>query len=161
MLIPTFIFIAGAVSRLAWFNISTNEGYQGLPTPISSATLMVIMLLDFFAYGLNQQPCWFNYFMKYFIIVVPFILAWLNVTDKLEFGASIRKKKGTVTYIVIFCGSFTILLFILAAINWTGMALFIFLGILGFFIMILVFIILGFVGGKKGINNGSKPEEKK
>ncbi len=101
MIFPTFIFIVGAIARLAWFNVREEDDYEGIPTPISASALVLAMLLDYFVWFLNESVTWFNKFMFYFIPIWMVILAYCNITTKIRYGNRIRKKSGNMKYVFL------------------------------------------------------------
>ena len=114
MLIPTFLLIAGGIVRLAWFNVSEDKGsYEGVPVPVTATILVLLMMADYLASLVSDGPSWFNYFMHYFIPVAMVILAWMNVTDRLKYGKTIRKKSGGMKFLFLFSGIFVTILAIL------------------------------------------------
>lgn len=144
MFIACFIFIIGAISRLAWFNLSTNEGYSGLPTPLSAAFVALTIAADILAYEINYSPNWFNYAIHY---AMPFILiglAWLNVTDMVSYGKNIRKKSGKLKYlfVVLFCA--VIGLLIASMFNFPFREECLFTGICILWLVLIGFILYGF-----------------
>jgi phosphatidylserine synthase len=156
MLIPSFLFVAGAISRLAWFNISTNEGYTGLPTPVTAGFVAITVATDVFAYELDFVPSGFNYFMHYAIIFIPIMLAWFNVTDLIVYGKTIRKKSGRIKFIMYSVFIIAIVLFMMSLVDFPGRTEIIFGGLL-----ILWFVLLGFIGFGlyTGITLKRHPEE--
>jgi CDP-diacylglycerol--serine O-phosphatidyltransferase len=144
MLIPAFIFILGAVIRLAWFNIAENEGYEGLPTPLSAGFLALTLMIDYFSWAIYKEPTWFNNFMHYFIPIVLILLAWLNVTSKVQYGKVIRKKTGKLKYLLISIGIIIIIIAIVGTINRYEGAAYILVALIMLWCILISFILLGF-----------------
>ena len=83
MLVPTFLFIAGAVVRLAWFNIRDGGGFEGIPTPLSALTLASTILLNLYSLHMTGgHLIWLNYVLIYYIPLEMVLLAYLNVSTR-------------------------------------------------------------------------------
>ncbi|UYP44376.1 hypothetical protein NEF87_000661 [Candidatus Lokiarchaeum ossiferum] len=114
MMVPTFLLIVGGIVRLAWFNVSEDKGsYEGVPVPVTATILVLLMLADYLSSLVSNGPNWFNYFMHYFVPIAMVILAWFNVSDRLKFGKTIRKKSGGMKFLFLFTGIFVTILAIL------------------------------------------------
>lgn len=96
LMIPCFIFTAGAILRLAWFNIDKSEGYTGLVTPLSSTTIVLLHFADYYWHQIPGTGLGLAYFMKYGIPLFLILIAYLNVTPYLVYGKNIRKKTGRI-----------------------------------------------------------------
>ncbi|MHA1767624.1 MAG: CDP-alcohol phosphatidyltransferase family protein [Promethearchaeota archaeon] len=97
MFVPSFIFIVGALIRLAHFNINESEGYIGVPTPTTAGLLVLFSLIDYYsfvAFSKDGNPLIFNYIIHFSIPFILIILAWLNVTNKISYGKTVRHKTG-------------------------------------------------------------------
>ncbi|MHA1338880.1 MAG: CDP-alcohol phosphatidyltransferase family protein [Promethearchaeota archaeon] len=110
MLFPAFIFILGAICRLAWFNIDKSEGYTGLVTPLSAITVVLLIHLDYYWTFIPGVGNSFANFMKYAVPLSLILIAYLNVCPYLIYGVNIRKKQGKIKSIfpfVIILGGIT------------------------------------------------------
>lgn len=99
LLIPAFIFMIGAILRLAWFNIDDNEGYTGLVTPISAGSIVLYTYVDYYWSFIPDMGDTLSRVMSIGVIPFLIIVAYLNVTSFLVYGAHIRKKGGILKYI--------------------------------------------------------------
>jgi CDP-diacylglycerol--serine O-phosphatidyltransferase len=151
MFVSAFIFLCGAILRLAYFNVSTNEGYTGLPTPLSAAFITMALEIDYYAWGSMHTTTWFNYFMHYTIPILLIFLAWLNVTNKVAYGKTFRKKAGKLKYLIIGIGMSVLVLFAISLIPNFGAAWLIVLGLAILWVLGFIFIGLGF----KSVRNPS------
>ena len=152
MIIPTFIFILGAIIRLAHFNCTDYEGYIGVPTPTTAGFLSLITLIDYYSYIVwpgNGFPQLFNLIIHYSIPFIFIILAWFNVTDKISFSKKVRHKKGwlKIVMIVVLIASLTAFILIILDIEQAAIFVFIILTILE--IIIIILFISGFITAKK------------
>ena len=153
MIFPTFIFIAGAITRLAWFNISKNEGYTGLPTPITAGFVAMSVIVDIVSYELTKTMSpsanGFNVFMHYAIPFLMIFLAYCNVTDKIAYGKSIRKKSGGLKYFLLTVFVLVIVTFITTLFDFSGREIVIVTLLIILWAMLIGFIAWGFVNAKK------------
>jgi CDP-diacylglycerol--serine O-phosphatidyltransferase len=141
-----FIFMCGAFIRLAWFNVSKNEGYTGFPTPLSAGFMILAWELDYFARIAMGETTWFNYLMHYLMPFLLVFMAWLNVTNKVSYGKNIRKKAGRLKYILFTIGFLIIGLYGLSFIPDFGGAIYITIGIAILWAVSWLFVFLGFHG---------------
>jgi CDP-diacylglycerol--serine O-phosphatidyltransferase len=148
MIICSFLFMAGSMSRLAWFNISTSEGYSGVPTPVTAGIVCLAIITDQVSWLINKTPNGFNQFMHIFMPILLVFSAWLNVTDKIAFGKSIRKKSGSFKYIFYFVSLIIIAMFIITFIPIPNKISFYFGGILLLWPAVIIFLINGFRNGR-------------
>ncbi|MBD3193410.1 MAG: hypothetical protein GF317_00020 [Candidatus Lokiarchaeota archaeon] len=113
--IGAVIFALGGILRLARFNISEEEGYTGVPTPLTGLILLTFFYANYFYSvavtdgGPNALTYPFPLFCYYIIPFILIFLAWSNITVHISFG-----KKGKSVYVtfVIFaplCPIFAIL----------------------------------------------------
>ncbi len=152
MIVPAFIFILGAIIRLAHFNITEIEGYVGVPTPTTAAFLVLITLIDYYshlAWSDNDSPLLINSIIHYSIPFIFIILAWFNVTNKIAYSKKVRHKMGWLKILmagVMICAliAFTLIMF---SIDQAAMFVFVILMIL--FVIIVGLVISGFVYANK------------
>jgi len=96
LIIGCICFALGAVLRLARFNILADQGYMGVPTPVSCLLIIAFFYTNYFyaiAYGSLK-------FLAIANFVVPFLLAfigWLNITTYIKFA----EKGKSVYYLFI------------------------------------------------------------
>ncbi len=159
MIIPTFIFILGAISRLAWFNVREEEGYEGLPTPLTASALCLIVLADYFSMVYYQHSTWFNVVCRYFVPILMVLLAYFNITEKIMYGQKVRKKSGSLKYVFIILVVAIGVLIVLSIARKKEAAVFI-LSIVGIlFILLLTWIGYGFRTGFR-LRKKAKKEHK-
>lgn len=159
MLIATFIFIAGAIARLAWFNVREGEGYEGIPTPISASGLSLAMLLDYSAYLMNNNhTSGFNQFMQGFIPVWMVLLAYFNVTSHIHYDDTVRKKGGNLKYIFLLLAILVVALTTLVAVDREAFKYIVFTLILSILVLFFIFLYIGFRTDKK-MRNAQKAGE--
>ena len=151
MIIPAFIFILGAIIRLAHFNIAEIEGFVGVPTPTTAGFLVLITLIDYYSYIAwgDGSPLLFNFIIHYSIPFMLIILAWFNVTNKIAFSKKVRHKKGWLKIVmagVMICAiaAFTLIMFFQ---DQAEVFVFVILTIL--LTIIIILIISGFIFAKK------------
>lgn len=151
MIIPAFIFILGAIIRLAHFNIAEIEGYVGVPTPTTAGFLVLITLIDYYSYIAwgDGSPLLFNSIIHYSIPFILIILAWFNVTNKIAFSKKVRHKKGWLKIVmagVMICAivAFTLIMFF-----QDQAAVFVFVILTILLTIIIILIISGFIFAKK------------
>ncbi|TXT61035.1 MAG: Archaetidylserine synthase [Promethearchaeota archaeon] len=99
----SIIFALGGILRLARFNISEEEGYTGVPTPLSGLFLINFFYANyFFAFAMGGGgdsgltypfPMISNILIPFFLI----IFGWFNITTYITFG-----KKGKNVYKLFF-----------------------------------------------------------
>jgi CDP-diacylglycerol--serine O-phosphatidyltransferase len=145
MFIPAFIFVTGAVSRLAYFNVSTNEGYTGLPTPLSAVFVGLTISVYYASYELTNSLNWFVTGIFYLMPLILIFLAWCNVTDKIYYGKNFRKKAGRLKYIFISLSSIIVALIIAGQFQFSGRHIVLFLGIMFLWGFLISFIIYGMI----------------
>lgn len=114
LIIPCALFIFAAIIRLAWFNIDKNEGYTGLPTPISAGFVVAFVLLDIFWPYTPAGGNILSVVITNAFPVVLIVLAILNVAPFLMYGKTVRKKTGIAKYLLIFIAFLTLLAWILS-----------------------------------------------
>jgi CDP-diacylglycerol--serine O-phosphatidyltransferase len=148
MLVCSFLFIAGAIIRLAWFNIAEGEGYQGLPTPLSAGFIALCMVADYYAWAINSSAMGFNYFMHYFTPIAMIFMAWLNVTDLVVYGKIIRKKTGGLKFLLVGNGILIAIVAFFGNFYRFEAAAFVFAMLLVFWLQSVIFIGLGFYFAK-------------
>jgi len=153
MIIPVFIFILGAIIRLAHFNIMEIEGYVGVPTPTTAGFLVLLTLIDYYSHlawsSIDGSPLLFNSIIHYSIPFILIILAWFNVTNKIAFSKKVRHKKGWLKIVmagVMICAlaAFSLIMF---SLDQAAMFVFVILTIL--LTIIIILIISGFIFAKK------------
>jgi CDP-diacylglycerol--serine O-phosphatidyltransferase len=138
IIIGAICFAIGAMLRLARFNITENLGYTGLPTPMSALLLITYFYANYF-YSMAMGS-----FLTVSSFLIPFIMifiAWFNITTYLQFGA---KDKGTyILFVVVapLCPTFGIIGISSPNFLTSIISSVVFLG---FFLLILSFIIRGF-----------------
>jgi len=94
--IGSICFALGAILRLARFNIITDPGYTGVPTPISCLLMISYFYINYFyalAYGGSSYP--FLDLAYYSAPVFLIFLGWLNVTTHIKFS-----EKGKIVYVM-------------------------------------------------------------
>jgi CDP-diacylglycerol--serine O-phosphatidyltransferase len=95
----SIIFALGGILRLARFNISEEEGYTGVPTPLSGLFLINFFYANYFfafAMGGGGDSGLIYPFPMISNILIPFLLiifGWFNITTYITFG-----KKGKNVY---------------------------------------------------------------
>ncbi|MFX0075407.1 MAG: CDP-alcohol phosphatidyltransferase family protein [Candidatus Hermodarchaeota archaeon] len=98
LVIGCIFYALGAILRLARFNILTEPGYTGVPTPVSCIIMICYFYTNYFyalAYGGWSYP-----FLDFAYYAVPFLLmfiGWLNITTHIKFS-----EKGKIVYILFF-----------------------------------------------------------
>ena len=146
LFLPAFIFSVCGILRLAWFNISDNECYTGLMTPLSAAFLVFWHMIDYYSFiYFGSQVTWLNIMMHNLIPFILIFIGWCNITDFIYYGREVRKKEGKAKRkIVIILGLFVLLLILgLIMEEYVALLIVIFMSIfLGYEIY---FIIQGFV----------------
>ncbi|MHA1671251.1 MAG: CDP-alcohol phosphatidyltransferase family protein [Promethearchaeota archaeon] len=98
LMIGCIIFALGSLLRLARFNISTEKGYMGVPTPITALEMIVFYFANYFyaaAFGGLSLP----YFTIFYYSVPAFLIlfGWLNITTHLKY----KEKSKSFYYVVI------------------------------------------------------------
>ena len=97
LMIGCIIFALGSLLRLARFNISTDVGYMGVPTPITALEMIVFYFANYFyaaAYGGLADP--YPLISYYFIPANLILFGWLNITTQLKY-----KEKGKAFYYIV------------------------------------------------------------
>lgn len=97
LMVGCIIFALGSLLRLARFNISTEAGYMGVPTPITALEVIVFYFANYFyaaAYHTLTDP--YPSIAYYYIPINLILFGWLNITTHLKY-----KGKGKVFYIVV------------------------------------------------------------
>ncbi|TFG24961.1 MAG: hypothetical protein EU533_01605 [Promethearchaeota archaeon] len=98
LVIGCVLFALGAILRLARFNISTEKGYTGVPTPISALAMIIFYFANYFyAFGLGGLTYPFPLIAYYTVPVFLTLIGWLNITTLLKF----KEKSKSTYYIVI------------------------------------------------------------
>ena len=98
LIIGCSLFALGAILRLARFNISTEKGYTGVPTPISALTIILFYFANYFyAFGLGGLSYPFPELAYYSIPAFLIFIGWLNITTLIKF----KEKSKSTYYIVI------------------------------------------------------------
>ena len=98
LMIGCILFALGAILRLARFNISTEKGYRGVPTPISALiTILFFFANYFYAFGLGGLSYPFPEIAYYSIPAFLIFIGWLNITTLIKF----KEKSKSTYYIVI------------------------------------------------------------
>jgi len=100
------LYVTGAILRLAWFNINTEKGYEGVTTPVTASILLSLFFIDtFYVYFSDAGPL-LGRIMKYIIPICMIILPYLNVTHFISYGESIRtrKNKQLVVFLILIMG---------------------------------------------------------
>jgi CDP-diacylglycerol---serine O-phosphatidyltransferase len=96
LIIGCVLFALGAILRLARFNISTEKGYTGVPTPISALLVILFYFANYFyAFGLGGLSYPFPKIGYYSIPFFLVFIGWLNITTLIKF------KKSKLTYYLI------------------------------------------------------------
>ena len=97
LVIGCVLFALGAILRLARFNISTEKGYTGVPTPISALAMIIFYFANYFyAFGLGGLEHPFPLIAYYSVPAFLTLIGWLNITTLLKF-----KEKSKSTYYVV------------------------------------------------------------
>jgi len=97
LIIGCILFALGAILRLARFNISTEKGYTGVPTPISALTIILFFYTNYFyAFGLGGLSYPFPEIAYYSIPAILIFIGWLNITTLIKF-----KEKSKLTYYIV------------------------------------------------------------
>ena len=97
LMIGCIIFALGSLLRLARFNISTEGGYMGVPTPITALEMIVFYFANYFyaaTFGALADP--FPSIAYYYIPFNLILFGWLNITTHLKY-----KGKGKIFFIVV------------------------------------------------------------
>ena len=152
MIIPTFIFILGAIIRLAHFNITEKEGYIGVPTPTTAGFLSLITLIDYYSYiawSDNGSPLIFNSIIHYSIPFILIILACFNVTEKISYGRNVKHKKGWLKIIMFAVLIAALVAFVLIIFFQDQAAVFVFIILTILLTIVIIFIISGFFSARK------------
>ena len=152
MIIPAFIFILGAIIRLAHFNITELEGYVGVPTPTTASFLVLISLIDYYSFLVwsdNGSPILINYIFHYSIPFLYIILAWFNVTNKIAFSKKVRHKKGWLKIVMAGVLISAFIAFILIIFFKDQAAVFVFVILMILFAILIILVISGFIFAKK------------
>jgi len=152
MIIPAFIFILGAIIRLAHFNITEIEGYLGVPTPTTAGFLVLIILIDYYsflAWSDNGSPLLINYIIHYSIPFIYIILAWFNVTSKIAFSKKVRHKKGWLKIVMAGVLISALISFVIIIFFKDQAAVFVFVILMILLTIIIILIITGFLYAKK------------
>ncbi len=155
MIIPTFIFILGAIIRLAHFNITENEGYIGVPTPTTAGFLSLITLVDYYSYiawSGNGSPLIFNYIIHYSIPFILIILAWFSVTEKISYGKNVKHKKGWLKIVLFGVIIAVLVAYVLIIFFQDQAAVFIFIILTILLTSVIIFVISGFISARKQRN---------
>jgi CDP-diacylglycerol--serine O-phosphatidyltransferase len=138
IIIGGLCFVFGAMLRLSRFNIIESLGYTGLPTPMSALLLITYFYANYF-YSMATGS--FLIISSYFIPLIMILIAWFNITTYLRFGA---KDKGTyILFLIVapLCPTFGIIGISSPNFLTSIISSIVFLG---FFLLIIVFIIRGF-----------------
>ncbi|GAJ15061.1 unnamed protein product, partial [marine sediment metagenome] len=125
------------------FNISTNAGYTGVPTPVSSLLIIVYFYANYFyafAFGGLTYP-----FLEFAYFITPFLLiftGWLNITTYIKFG----EKGKSVYYLFIILAPCSPIFGIIGILNPNFIvSITIALIFLGFFVISLSWVLLNSV----------------
>jgi len=98
LVIGCILFALGAILRLARFNVSTEKGYTGVPTPISALAMIIFYFANYFyAFGLGGLSYPFPSIAYYSLPAFLTFIGWLNITTILKF----KEKSKSTYYIVI------------------------------------------------------------
>ena len=145
LIIGCICFALGAILRLARFNITTEEspGYIGVPTPLSALLLIVFYGANYFyafALGGIDHP-----FPEVSLYIAPFLMiliGWFNITTHISFG-----EKGKKVYIIVLIlAPLGPIFAIIGAMNPDfTVSIIISVVFLGGFLLLLAFIISGFL----------------
>ena len=151
MIIPTFIFILGAIIRLAHFNITENEGYLGVPTPTTAGFLSLITLIDYYSFIAweDGSPLLFNYIIHYSIPFILIILAWFNVTERISYGKNVKHKKGWLKIVMFGVLIAALVAYVLIIFFEDEAAVFVFTILTILITIVIIFIISGFFSARK------------
>ncbi len=155
MIIPTFIFILGAIIRLAHFNITEYDGYIGVPTPTTAGFLAIITILDYYSYIAwtdNGSPLLLNSIIHYSIPFILIILAWFNVSDKIIYGKKVKHKMGWLKILMFAVLIASLVAFVLIIFFQDQAAVFVFFIMTILLTIIIIFIISGFLSARKEKN---------
>lgn len=139
IVIGAVCFAIGAMLRLARFNIIESLGYTGLPTPVSALLLITYFYTNYFYYMATGNFLMISSFIIPFVMI---LISWFNITTYLRFGA---KDKGTyILFLVVtpLCPTFGIIGISSPNFLTSMITSVIFLG---FFFLLMSFIIRGFV----------------
>jgi len=152
LIVPAFIFILGAIIRLAHFNIAEIEGYVGVPTPTTASFLILISLIDYYsfiAWSDNGSPLLINSIIHYSIPFIYIILGWFNVTNKIAFSKKVRHKKGWLKIVMAGVLISALIAFIIIIFFKDQAAVFVFVILIILFAIVIILIISGFIFAKK------------
>jgi CDP-diacylglycerol--serine O-phosphatidyltransferase len=101
LLIGSVSFALGAILRLARFNISEEEGYTGVPTPLSALFMITFFYANYFLAfalgggGMSGLTYPFPQIIYYLIPFIMILIAWFNISTLINFG-----EKGKLAYTV-------------------------------------------------------------
>ncbi|QEE17128.1 phosphatidylcholine/phosphatidylserine synthase [Promethearchaeum syntrophicum] len=149
MFIPTFIFILGAIIRLAHFNCTELEGYVGVPTPTTAGFLSLITLIDYYFYIAYGSTHLFNQIIHYSIPFILILLAWFNVTDKISFSKKVRHKKGWLKILMVIVLVTALTAYVLIIFFENQAAVFVFIILTLLLTIVILLIISGFISAIK------------
>ena len=97
LILGCILFALAAILRLARFNLSTEKGYSGVPTPLSALLVILYYFANYYyviASGDVNAP--FPEFSYYFIPFGLILIGWMNITTFIKF-----KEKSRTTYIIV------------------------------------------------------------
>ena len=87
IIIGCICFALGAILRLARFNISEEEGYTGVPTPLSCLIIIVFFYTNYFyAFGLGGLEYQFPDISYYILPILLITIGWFNITTHITIG---------------------------------------------------------------------------
>jgi CDP-diacylglycerol--serine O-phosphatidyltransferase len=143
IIVGAICFAIGAILRLARFNITENPGYTGVPTPISALLIICFFYANYFyafAMGGNAYP--FLEFSSYLVPILITLIGWFNITTYIHFG-----EKDRATYILFVIVAPLCPIFGIIGISSPNFLTSIIVSIffLGSFILIVIFIVRGFI----------------
>ncbi|MBN2157418.1 MAG: CDP-alcohol phosphatidyltransferase family protein [Candidatus Lokiarchaeota archaeon] len=88
------IYVFGAILRLTWFNISQQEGYEGVTTPVTASILLSLFFIDlFYGYFPDMGPL-LGKILNYVIPISMIFLAYLNITRFLIYGKGVKSREN-------------------------------------------------------------------
>lgn len=152
MFIASFIFIISGISRLAYFNVGEDVSYTGLPTPISAGFISVLNCVNIAAWAIHESTTQVNFIIPYMIPCLMIFLGWCNITDHIYYGQNVRKKTGGMKKIIKSGFVIGIGLLVLAIVQYIidgNLMILLIIGLSGFLVLGIIFIIYGFVNAFK------------
>lgn len=96
LLVGCILFALGALLRLARFNISTDAGFTGVPTPASALLIITYFYANYFyTFAMGGMGVPFLEFVYYATPFFMILIGWFNITIHITFG-----EKGKTIYVL-------------------------------------------------------------